>query len=72
MADEESDIATLVPHIAGLRLSARHVRRLAGDIGDPAATTLLRDHAIQLDQLADELQARVEALKQARPGGKMH
>jgi len=69
MADATSDIATLVPHIAGLRLSARQARRLARDVGDPATSALLRDQAIRLDRLADELQARIEALKQAGPGG---
>lgn len=65
MADEQSDITALVPHIAGLRMSARHVRRLARDIADPAAVALLGEQAAQFERLADELQARVEALKQA-------
>ena len=67
MGDE--DIAALVPHIAGLRMRARQARRLASEINDAEASAGLMRHAAQLDRQADELEARVAALKKASHNG---
>jgi len=65
----ESDIVALVPHISGLRLLARQVRRLAKGVIDKKAGENLLKHADELDRQAGELEARVEELKRSSKNG---
>lgn len=64
MSDKD-DIAGLQPHIAALRERAAQARRLAKEVTDKLAREGLSQHAEEFEHRADELEARLAALKAA-------
>jgi predicted nucleic acid-binding Zn-ribbon protein len=71
MSDRD-DIAGLQPHIAALRERAAQARRLASEVEDKLAREGLTQHAEEFERRAEELEARLAALKAAsQPAGPM-
>lgn len=62
MSDRD-DIAGLQPHIAAFRERAAQARRLASEVEDKLAREGLTLHAEEFERRAQELEARLAALK---------